>query len=97
MALKNFEADSPNVGTILSVTLIGSLVIYLFILLADVLFYVATSDKAAAMGGGQLERAEAYYAKQEEAFSSYRYLDRKKGKVALPIKRAMQLVLEEVR
>ncbi|GEM_PF-3459366 len=97
MTLKQFEADKPNVGAILSITLIGSLVIYLFILFADVLFYVTTSDKAAAMGSGQLERAEAYYAKQEEAFSSYRFLDKAKGKVALPIRRAMQLVLEEVR
>ncbi|HHI80885.1 MAG TPA: hypothetical protein ENK02_13030 [Planctomycetes bacterium] len=95
MALLHFEQDRPNVGAIVSITLIGTLVLYLFILVADVLYHVTSSQRAETMGGGMLERAQSFYAKQEEAFSDYRYIDKEKGKVALPIRRAMQLVLEE--
>lgn len=90
------DAVDPKVSTTLVVGALGVILTVVIILALQVLFYRTAQReyvaKVVEVGSEKLERTEA---EQRALLEGYRWVDRDNGVVALPIERAMELVIEE--
>lgn len=88
--------DDLNPSLTALVGIIGALVLVGIIASLQALFYWAEKSevarKQAAQAPAELTRLRA---EQLEALNSYRWIDQPHGVVAVPIDRAMQLIVEE--
>ena len=92
------DGVDPKVSTTLVVGALGVILTIVVILALQVLFYRTAQreyvTKVVEVGSEKLERTEA---EQRKLLEGYRWVDRDNGVVALPIERAMDLVIEENR
>ena len=90
--------DDPDVPASALVGIVGAIVLFLIIVGLQTLFYRAeqaeTVSKVYQTDSQALTRLRA---DQLEELHSYRWIDQQKGTVAIPIERAMELVVEESR
>ena len=88
------DVDAPLIAVL---GFIGALLVFLLIIGLEVLFYSMERDERERK---YIERAPAEFsqlqAQQMARLTEYRYLDPKKGVVAIPVDRAMELVVEEL-
>jgi hypothetical protein len=88
------DVDAPLIAVL---GFIGALLVFLLIIGLEVLFY---SMERAERERKYIERAPTersqLQAEQMARLTEYRYLDEKKGVVAIPIDRAMELVVDEL-
>ena len=98
MSEKNagFEATEPRSGAI---ALIGAATVILLVLIIFGVqaYYDHARDQQIFVKQLQpvSEDLKALHAREDADLNSYRYIDRAKGTVRLPINRAMDLVVEE--
>jgi hypothetical protein len=90
------EGADPKVGITLVVGALGVILTVVIILALQVLFYRTAQrefvTKVVEVGSEKLRNAESA---QREMLEGYRWVDRENGVVALPIERAMELIVEE--
>jgi len=79
------QKDELKAGLIATVGIIGALLLILILLLAQVMFYHAQ----------RWEQLGSLTARQEALLQGYRVVDAREGVVAIPIDRAMDLVVKE--
>jgi hypothetical protein len=88
--------DDPNPSLTALVGVLGALVLVAVVILLQAFFYWAekgeTARKTAAQAPVELARLRA---SQQEILGTYRWIDQPKGVAAIPIERAMALVLQE--
>jgi len=90
------EGGDPNPSLTALVGVLGALVLFALVILLQAFFYWAekgeVARKNAAQAPAELARLRAT---QQEILGSYRWVDQAKGVVAIPIERAMTLIVEE--
>lgn len=87
--------DPPAATTIL-VGIIGGILLLAVVLVAQVLFYnVQRSEDEVKLYAVRPQELADLQAKQLAEISSYRYVDRAQGVVAVPIDRAIELYVAE--
>ena len=87
--------DDPSVLKTVVVGIIGAIIMFVLIVAVQALFYKEESDVARLYERDPGE-ARLRLAEQQEALNAYRYVDEKAGVVAIPIERAMELVVNEL-
>ena len=94
--MSNFS-DDLNTPKIAVVGFIGAIVVFALIILMQVMFYWAESQQHLVKDIDQpyLEFANLT-ADQQAKLAKYQWIDEKKKIVAIPIKRAMELVVDEL-
>jgi hypothetical protein len=94
--MSNFS-DDLNTPKIAVVGFIGAIVVFALIILMQVMFYWAESQQHLVKDIDQpyLEVANLT-ADQQAKLAKYQWIDEKKKIVAIPIKRAMELVVDEL-
>jgi len=89
--------DDPNARAVAFVGALGVLILIMVVVLLQALFYRAeeqeTDRKALVASPGELR---ALQVQQREQLATYRYVDRQKGLVAIPVEEAMRLTRQEL-
>ena len=90
------EPEGINTSTVGVIVGLGSLVVVVLVYFTQALFFSVESqiDTANRVGSAGAE-VRSIEATQRESLNGYRWRDRDKGRVALPIARAMDLVVAE--
>jgi hypothetical protein len=92
------ETADPKSGPTLLVGIVGAVVLVVVVVLLETLYFrTAQSEferKVIADGAQELRSVQA---EQRELLNGYRIVDAGQGVVAIPIERAMELVVEEAR
>ncbi len=89
--------DDVNTPVIAAIGLLGAILIFAIILLLVVVFYHADArERVEKHFGAPPAELSNLVADQQAELASYRWVDEKKGIVAIPINRAKELVLEEI-
>lgn len=87
--------SDPNAPLTVLVGVVGAVVLFVVIVLLQAFFYRAEraerERKVVAVGAEELSQLRA---RQRDQLNSYRWVDPKAGVVAIPIERAMDLVVE---
>lgn len=92
----SFQSD-PDTPRTLYVGVVGVVLVFVAIIALQALFYhVQESEVARKSGAGAPEELAALRAEQLELLNNYRWIDRNKGTVAIPIERAMELMVSEL-
>ncbi len=86
----------PKFSATLAFTLAGALLIFALIVALQGVFYrVERTARGAKWDSGMPTQMEQSRTQQLEQLNAYRWIDEPKGVVAVPIERAMELVVEE--
>ncbi len=90
--------DEINVKTIFLVTFISLLIFVELIVGAQVFYYnVKNSQHVQKVVSQPSQQLNSHLADQVETLNSYRWVDQEKQIVAIPIDRAMQLMVEDAK
>ena len=90
------EQDRINTGAVTLVGGVGTVILILIVLGLQVMFYSMTDAEKARKDSPIASPAlVAELTRQREKLDGYRWVDEKKGVVAIPIARAMDLVVRE--
>ncbi len=90
------QKDELKAGLIFTVGIIGALLLILILLLAQVMFYHAQRwEERGKVEQARWEQLVSLTARQEALLQGYRVVDAREGVVAIPIDRAMDLVVKE--
>jgi hypothetical protein len=88
--------DNLDNGMIVTIGTVLMVLVFAIILLLQSCFYNSQQDEHARKAiASRQEEPSTVTAAQHDALDRYRLLDAETGRVALPIKRAMQLVVRE--
>ncbi len=88
--------ENLDTGLILTTGILLSVLVLVLILLVQGWFYKAQSDEyVRKIIEPRAEELASANAEQQEALHSYRVVDAEQGTVAIPIERAMELVVRE--
>ena len=89
--------DDVNTLTVAIVGIVGAIMVFVVIVALQVWFYnlqeVETYKKVVSVPP---QEYSSLVAEQEAQLNSYRWIDREKGVVAIPIERAAELVVHEL-
>jgi len=90
------DSDDPKSSLTLIVGVIGAVIVFLICVLLQTL-YVATSraEQQRKVWDSQPAELRSVNAEQLERLKGYRWVDAKAGVAAIPIERAMELVVED--
>lgn len=90
------ERDNLDIHGIVLATSVLVLATIIVVILLQIVYFVASGrqHRAKVIEVPAREAAELRAA-QREALAGYRWIDRERGRVAVPIERAMTLVLDE--
>ncbi len=78
------------------VTVVGTLLVFVIIVALQAFFYNAQEAERVSKVDSQVpEELARLRAQQLEELHSYRWIDPRKGVVAIPIERAMELIVRE--
>jgi hypothetical protein len=92
------EERDPKSGTTLIVGAVGVILLAVVIILLQVLFYrTAEAERWRKVVSQQPEELRRLHAEQLEQINGYRWVDEPNGVVAIPVDRAMDLVIQESR
>lgn len=92
-----FEHQEPKTNLI-ALLLVASCVVLVVIIVFLQWFYSFTRDlKVSAAENVKFEPLEKLRADEDDRLKSYRYVDKEKGIVQIPVERAMQLIAEEAK
>jgi hypothetical protein len=93
-----FEISEPRTGLIALVGA-GMVILLAVVILGVEAYYDHVRDQQIFVKQLQpvSEDLRALHAREDADLDSYRYIDRAKGTVRLPINRAMELIIEEAR
>ena len=89
------ETVDPAPGPLAIVGTIGALIVLISVMLLQVLFYRTSDNEAVRKAGGRSEEVRRLQDEQRARLESYHWVDRERGVVAIPIDRAMELLLSE--
>jgi hypothetical protein len=90
------EERDPKSSTTLIVGAVGVILLAVVIILLQVLFYRTTeAERWRKVVSQQPEELRQVQAEQLDQLNSYRWIDEQNGVVAIPIDRAMELVVRE--
>jgi len=88
--------ENLDTGLILTTGILLSVLVLVLILLVQGWFYKAQSDEyVRKIIEPRAEELASATAEQQESLHSYRVVDTEQGTVAIPIERAMELVVRE--
>jgi hypothetical protein len=88
--------DNLETGMIVTIGLLLVILVFALILLVQGWFYKAQNDEyVRKVIEPRSEDLASATAAQQEALHSYRLLDQEQGRVAIPVERAMELVVRE--
>ena len=88
--------ENLDTGMILTVGILLTVLVLVMILLVQGWFYKAQTDEyVRKVIEPRSEELASAVAEQQEALHSYRVIDAEQGTVAVPIERAMELVVRE--
>ena len=86
----------PNTSTTILVGIVGAILVFVTIVGLEALFYNAEqAENVAKVYQRDPEELTRLRADQIEQLHGYRWIDRDKGVVAIPIDRAMDLIVRE--
>lgn len=90
--------DKINVGTLVIIAVVGSVITFLIAMVLRVSYYNMVDSMQAERGsaGLNLEERNRVRAEQREELGSYGWVDRDAEKVRIPIDDAKQLVLQDL-
>jgi hypothetical protein len=92
------EERDPKTWSTLVVGAVGIIMLAVVILLLEVLFHRTTeAERWRKVVSQQPEELRRVQAEQLDRLNSYRWIDEQNGVVAIPIERAMELVVQEAR
>lgn len=92
------ERDEINTPMVAAVGVLGTVLLVAIVVGLQVLYYSMTDAELARKDAPIVSTALAdYVSGQREKLDSYRWVDQSKGVVTIPIARAMDLVVQEVR
>jgi hypothetical protein len=87
--------SDPNAPLTVLIGVVGAVLLFVVIVLLQAFFYhqerAEVERKVVAVGAEDLSQLRA---RQRDQLSSYRWVDAKAGVVAIPIERAMELVVQ---
>ncbi len=90
------EGGDPNTPMTVVVGLVGAILVFVAIVFLQALFHRAEeAELARKVTGAPAAEAEGLRAEQTARLNGYRVVDPGKGIVAIPIDRAMELVVRE--
>lgn len=90
------DQDDPEATPTILVGIVGIVLTFVSVVTLDALFHRVQDAEVARKGGGAKEsERRALEAEQRRELTEYAWVDRAEGVVALPIERAMRLVIEE--
>lgn len=84
----------PNTPTLVLVGIVGAILTFVAIVGVQALFYNAENQASRIINADDSSLASRLRAEQLETINTYRWKDREKGIVTIPIDRAMDLVVE---
>jgi hypothetical protein len=87
--------DDPRATTTIVVLAFGSILVFVIILALQTLFFSAQEAERQVKTFGPPEELSRLRAGQLERLNAYRWVDASKGVVAIPIDRAMELVVRD--
>lgn len=88
--------DEPNTPLILVLGVIAAILTFLVVVLLQIYFAGAQKQEyERKMARPRAEAPAAALAEQAAVLTGYRWVDQRQGVVAIPIERAMELVLRE--
>lgn len=91
-----FETENIDTRQVATVAIFGAILVFVVIVLLQVLFFrMDKRDQAQFLGRRPAELARVL-AEQTTQLGTYRWVDRPAGVAQVPIKRAMQLELEDL-
>ncbi len=94
--LQYTERDAPDVAKIAIIGIVGALILFVIIVGLQALFYdMETKEAARKQVESPPMTVSQLRAQHEEQLTTYRWIDQKAGVVAIPIDRAMKLVVAE--
>lgn len=83
----------PDILTVCLVAIITALCVVIAIFGVETIYYeLAARENEVKVVAGKSPDLEAYRMEQQHQLEEYRYVDREKGIVAIPIERAMELM-----
>ncbi|MBN1854130.1 MAG: hypothetical protein JW829_15490 [Pirellulales bacterium] len=92
--MDQYEINSQKILLVMLLAIILTAVVVVGL---QAFYYFYTSNLATAdTNGGLPTKFESILAAQETSLTDYRILDQEKGTVAIPISRAMELVVDEL-
>jgi hypothetical protein len=92
------SSDDPKISTTIIVGVVGLVLVFVLILLLEVLYYrTVEAENYRKVISQQPEELRLARSEQLEQLNTSRWVDRENGVVAIPIDRAMRLVVEESR
>ena len=90
------ERGEPNTQVTVLVGIVGAVLLFVLVVLLQAFFYHAERDEVARkVVAVAPEELSALRAQQLETLHSYRWVDEKTGVVAIPIERAIELLVQE--
>ena len=88
--------ENLDTGLIITIGILLVVLVFVLILLVQGWFYQAqTEEHVRKVIEPRAEELASAVAEQQEALHSYRVVDQEQGMVAIPIERAMELVVRE--
>ena len=92
------EERDPKSGTTLIVGAVGVILLAVVVILLQVLFHrTAEAERWRKVVSQQPQELRRVQAEQLERINGYRWVDEPNGVVAIPVDRAMELVIQEAR
>lgn len=92
------RTDDPNVSTSALVGIIGAILLVVIIVALQGYFMKAKRDELERkVAGNPVQELADLRSGQIERLTAYRWVDRKKGVVAIPVERAMEIAVREWR
>ena len=90
------DESDPRSSTTLIVGAVGIVLLVVVVILLEVLFYdTAETEYQRKVVAEPPQQLRLLQAEQRERLNSYHWVDRENGVVAIPIERAMELVVRE--
>lgn len=90
------DESDPRSSSTLIVGAVGIVLLVVVVILLEVLFYdTAETEYQRKVVAEQPQQLRLLQAEQRDRLNAYRWVDRENGVVALPIERAMELVVKE--
>jgi hypothetical protein len=88
-------ADDPGAGATALVGVAGALCVVLAVLGLELLYHHTAERARRERDSAPPAELSAVRRAEQELLESYRWIDRQRGIVAIPVERAMELLLEE--
>lgn len=97
MPVESVHQDDPTISTTIVVGLIGVFALVIVVAALEVLYYRTADSETFRKHVVESEELERLRSEQLQTLEEYRWVDRERGILAIPIERAMELVVEDNR